>query len=91
MSKEQGVCLRVVSGQKAADLVEVPPDVTIREIIEDSIAEMPLPKNDSRGERLNYVARLEREGRQLNFSETVSDALQEGDTLTLRPDNIDAG
>jgi hypothetical protein len=33
---------------------------------------------------------LEREGRHLNGSETVGDALMEGDELTLTP-NIDAG
>jgi hypothetical protein len=42
------------------------------------------------GRPLDYSARLDREGRHLNSSEIVGDALKEGDEIVLTP-NIDAG
>jgi hypothetical protein len=54
------------------------------------IGKMNLPRNDSSGAPLTYQARSEREGRHLNASERIGDALQRGDRLTLQP-NIDAG
>jgi hypothetical protein len=42
------------------------------------------------GRPLTYHARLDREGRHLQSSELVGQALQEGDRVVLQP-NIDAG
>jgi hypothetical protein len=54
------------------------------------LGKMNLPRNDASGAPLTYQARLEREGRHLNASERIGDALERGDKLTLQP-NIDAG
>jgi hypothetical protein len=43
-----------------------------------------------RGQPIVYTARLNREGRQLNASERVGDALVEQDEIVLAP-SIDAG
>jgi len=73
-----------VSGQKVVNLPNVPADSTVGELIRGLVARMSLPDN------VPYEARLEREGRHLNASERVSDALQTGDLLVLQP-YIDAG
>lgn len=87
-----GVGLQVmdVSGQKKANVSNVPQDSTVGELVQGLLSQMSLPQNDVSGRPLNYHARLEREGRHLLASERVGDALQTGDELVLQP-NIDAG
>jgi len=79
-----------VSGQKAFSVTNAPSDGTVGELVHEMLGRMNLPQNDASGAPLNYQARLEREGRHLNSSERIGDALERGDRLTLQP-NIDAG
>jgi hypothetical protein len=79
-----------VSGQKVFAVSNAPADGTVGELVHAMLGKMNLPKNDSSGAPLSYQARLEREGRHLNSSEKIGDALEVGDRLTLQP-NIDAG
>ncbi|MGD0948410.1 MAG: hypothetical protein ABSA52_13360 [Candidatus Binatia bacterium] len=79
-----------VSGQKTVRASAVPVDATVGELVQGLLAKMGLNRNDVEGRPLNYYARLDREGRHLNGSEIVGDALKEGDEIVLTP-NIDAG
>jgi hypothetical protein len=79
-----------VSGQKVFSVSNAPARNTIGELVHEMIGKMNLPRNDSSGIPLTYQARLEREGRHLNASERIGDALESNDRLTLQP-NIDAG
>lgn len=79
-----------VSGQKSAAVSEVPADGTIRDLIDGLIDQLELPRNDVQGTPLSYAARLEREGRLLQDSEKIGQALQEGDKVVLQP-RINAG
>lgn len=86
------LALRVsdVSGQKTVQAPAVPASFTVGELVDRLIAKMGLSANDTEGRPLKYQARLDREGRHLHSTETVGDALREGDRLVLTP-NIDAG
>lgn len=79
-----------VSGQKLFNIDSVPRDSTVSELIQGLLSQMNLPPNDISGRPLTYHAHLEREGRHLNASERVGDALQSGDRVVLQP-NIEAG
>jgi hypothetical protein len=79
-----------VSGQKTVRASAVPADSTIGELVQGLLAKMGLSRSDTEGRPLQYYARLDRDGRHLNGSETVGDALQEDDEIVLTP-NIDAG
>ena len=79
-----------VSGQKIFSVPQAPPEATIGELVHSLLSRMNLPENDSTGQPIAYAARLEREGRHLNSSEQIGDALQPGDKIQLQP-NIDAG
>jgi len=79
-----------VSGQKVFSVANAPADGTVGELVHEMLGRMNLPKNDSSGAPLSYQARLDRQGRHLNSSERIGDALEVGDRLTLQP-NIDAG
>ena len=85
-----GLRVSDVSGQKAVRAAAVPLSSTIGELVQGLLAKMGLARNDAEGRPLQYYARLEREGRHLNGSERIGDALQDDDELTLTP-NIDAG
>lgn len=85
-----GLMVTDVSGQKRANVRDVPQDSTVGELLQGLLSQMNLPRNDPGGRPLTYHARLEREGRHLLASERVGDALQAGDELVLQP-NIDAG
>jgi len=89
---DNAIGLRVsdVSGQKSAQVRNVPPDASVGELVQGLLGQMKLPANDPSGRPLSYHARLEREGRHLHASERVGDALQAGDEVVLQP-NIDAG
>jgi hypothetical protein len=79
-----------VSGQKVFSVTNAPANNTVGELVHEMLGKMNLPRNDASGAPLAYQARLEREGRHLNASERIGDALERGDKLTLQP-NIDAG
>ncbi len=79
-----------VSGQKLVRARDVQQDSSVGELIRSVLAKMGLPDRSANGEPYSYQARLEREGRHLNRSERVGDALQPHDKITLQP-NIDAG
>jgi hypothetical protein len=79
-----------VSGQKLFAISNVPTDHTVGELLNELTGKMRLPRSDAGGAPLTYHARLEREGRHLNSSERIGDALHSKDRLTLQP-NIDAG
>jgi hypothetical protein len=74
-----------VARQKSRALDGVAPDRTIGELVEEFLRELDLPTQDPSGHPLVYHARLEREGRHLNSSELVGDALATGDRLVLQP------
>ncbi len=80
-----------VSGSKVSEISDIPIDYSVGEMVSSIIAEMQFPANDSAGNPLPYRAHLEREGRQLNPSEVVGDAIRQNDKLRIEPDNIDAG
>ncbi len=79
-----------VSGQNTVKVAGVNPELSISELLNGLTTKMRLTTTDSEGRALTYQARLEREGRHLHASETVGEALQPGDRLTLQP-NIMAG
>jgi hypothetical protein len=79
-----------VSGQKLVQAPAVPSDSTIGELVQGLLAKMGLARNDVEGRPLQYRARLDREGRHLQGSERVGDALREDDQIVLHP-NVDAG
>ena len=79
-----------LTGQKQVRFNHLPPDSTVRELIEDSVPKMNLPEKGAGGRPLVYHMRLEREGRHLYSSERLGDAVQTGDRLVLQP-NIEAG
>ena len=79
-----------VTGQKKVKVSSVPAEATVRELVHGLLARMGLVRQDLAGQPLEYRARLEREGRHLNDSELVSDALQPDDEIVLQP-KINAG
>jgi hypothetical protein len=81
-----------ISGQKMAKATGVPVDATVGEVVQRLLAHpnMTLPRNDASGP-LAYHAILDREGRNLQPSEVVRDALQDEDRIVLLPNNINAG
>src|SRR5213078_1318329 len=79
-----------VSGQKMLRVSNVVNDATVSELVRGVLPGMQLPQNDAAGRPLTYHARLEREGRHLQASERVADALLPGDRVVLQP-NVDAG
>jgi hypothetical protein len=79
-----------VSGQKLLNVSGVPVDATVGELVQGLIGKMRLPANDAGGRPLTYHARLDREGRHLQGTERVAEALKSGDRVVLQP-NVDAG
>lgn len=86
------VALRVsdVTGQRMVRAPAVPKQSTVGELIQSLVAKMGLSRNDHEGRPLSYYARLQREGRHLNNTESVGEAVIDDDELLLTP-NIDAG
>jgi hypothetical protein len=83
--------LTAAGGQKEAFLNQnVPHDATVGELVAEMLPQMELPVRDPQGRPLSYRARLEREGRHLQGSERLTEALQPDDTIQLLP-NVDAG
>jgi len=89
-SPELALEISDVSGQKIFSVASSPTVPSVGAFATEKLSKMNLPRNDAGGAPLNYQARLEREGRHLNASERIGDALERGDRLTLQP-NIDAG
>ena len=85
-----GLRVSDVTGQKTVRASAVSADFTVGELVQKLLAKMGLSRNDVQGRPLNYQARLDREGRNLNGAERVGDALREDDEIVLTP-NIDAG
>ena len=79
-----------ISQQKIVKVSDVPPEATVGEVVQELLDELQLSQNDASGHSLSYRALLQRESRHLHATETVGQALQPGDRLTLQPD-IDAG
>jgi hypothetical protein len=88
--KEGGLALEVCDAtrQKSATVTDVPPEVTVEELVNGLLDELNLPHNNQGGGSLSYMALLEREARQLNPSDRVGDVLQDNDQITLSPDVI---
>jgi len=87
---ELPVTVTDVSGQKKFRVASIPRGATVREFVQSLRERMGLVRNDVQGQPLQWAARLEREGRNLNESELVSDALQPEDEIVLAP-RINAG
>jgi hypothetical protein len=79
-----------VTGQKKKRVTGLPDDSTVGELIQGLRIAMNMPANDVSGRPLTYHALHEREGRHLNSSERVTDALKTGDRIMLQP-SLDAG
>ena len=81
-----GIAIRAsdVSGQKIVNIPNTSPDETVGELLKVLVSKLNLPENEP------YQIHLQREGRHLNASERVADALQSGDQIVLQP-NISAG
>ncbi len=73
-----------VSGQRVIEKRDIPPEMTVGELLRSLLAELHLPDN------IPYQVRLDREGRHVNYSEIVSEAFETGDRVTIQP-SIDAG
>jgi hypothetical protein len=81
------------SGESGAGRVKasgVPTGATIAEFVKSMLGRMRLIDRDADGQPLLYRARLAREGRLLNPSERVGDALRPDDEIVIAP-RIDAG
>ena len=79
-----------VSQQKRLRKRNVSADASVGELVLSTLPELHLPTTSNAGEPYTYHMRLEREGRHLNASERVGDALQDNDRVMLLP-NVDAG
>lgn len=90
MSTQGAVALHLtledVSGQKRATVRDVPADSTIGELIDGALRRMRLPDSDADGRPIAYQGRSDRLGRHLHNAERVTDAVQEGDKVTLLPE-----
>lgn len=78
------------TGAHGATFRDFPGNTTIGDMVRRIVQSLGLSARDRDGREVAYQARLEREGRNLNASETVADAIRTGDELVLQP-NIDAG
>ena len=78
------------NGSARVKASDVPTSSTIAEFTMRLLSTMRLVDRDSAGRPLAYRARLKREGRLLNPSERVGDALRPDDEVVIAP-RIDAG
>src|SRR5262245_23725007 len=72
-----------LSEQKVVTVRNVQRDTTIQELLEEVTVKLRLARQTPDGQPLTYHARLEREGRHLQSSEKVGEALLENDRLSL--------
>ena len=78
------------SGQRKFSINNFPRTARIRDLVASLIPQMGLSSNDTAGRPLNYQAFSRRENCHLRGSDTVGQALQDGDEISLLPD-IQAG
>ncbi|MCC6472405.1 MAG: MoaD/ThiS family protein [Burkholderiales bacterium] len=81
---------RDATGQRRFCVKELPGDTTVQELLQRLVPSMGLPAEDSTGAPQAFHAFLERDGRHLQSSETVGEALRENDEIVLHPD-VQAG
>lgn len=81
---------RGANGATRVKARDVPTNSTIAEFTKRVLGKMRLVDRDSAGRPLAYRARLAREGRLLNPSERVGDALRPEDEVVIAP-RVDAG
>ena len=82
--------VRDVTGQRPYVARGLPVDLSVGDMVRRLSEKMNLPRTDSAGLPHSYHAYLDREARHLHAGEKVGDALQDQDSLVLRPD-IQAG
>ena len=75
-----------LTGQKSLRISGIPREWQVSELVPRLLARMGLIREDAAGHPLSYRARLDREGRNLNGSETVGEAIEPGDSVTLTPE-----
>ncbi len=80
-----------VSRQKKYTIPYIPKDSTVRELVQDVVPLMRLPRNDTKGRPLVYQTLHERAGRHLHSSEKLADVVEIGDRLVLTPSIEAAG
>lgn len=78
------------SGQRKFSVNNFPRTAKIRDLIKALIPQMGLNSSDSAGRSLDYQAFSKREHCHLRSSDTVGQALQDGDEISILPD-IQAG
>lgn len=78
------------TGQRKFSISDFPSTARIRDLIKALIPQMGLNSRDTAGRELNYQAFSKRENCHLRSSDTVGQALQDGDEISLLPD-IQAG
>ena len=76
---------RGANGSAQVKATGVPTNQTIAEFTRRVLGKMRLMDRDSAGRPLAYRARLAREGRLLNASERVGDALEPDDVVVIAP------
>jgi hypothetical protein len=79
-----------VSEQKHHELMDVPVDQTVAELIDQLLEELNLERTDDDGRPITYHAQVKRTGAELQAHEKVGEVLQSGDRVVMQP-NIDAG
>jgi len=80
-----GITASDTSGQRSVRVKNVPADSTVGELLDVLMPRMNLGSAGANGNRLPMAARLDREGRHLNRSELVRDALRDQDHIVLHP------
>jgi len=90
-AKPLTLCVTDVTGQKKMKIRVASGDseTTVGELVDSLLPRMGLPVMAD-GRPLSYSARLEREGRHLQGTERVAEALRDDDELLLSP-SINAG
>lgn len=73
------------TGTKKVLIPSVHAETTVRELTQGLLRRMGLVREDVGGRPLEWQMRLEREGRHLNDSELVVDALQPQDEIRVLP------
>ena len=81
---------RDASGQRPFSIKNFPATAKIADLVKALIPKMGLSSSDSAGRPLNYQAFSQRDSMHLRGFDTVGDALQNGDEISLLPD-IQAG
>ncbi len=74
------------SGQRKYSVRNFPRTATIRDLIKSLIPQMGLSSNDPDGRPLNYQAFTRDEHFHLRGSDTVGQALQDGEEISVLPD-----